>query len=456
METVSARPLARLGAVIAALLVVLGLCAPSALATNAASATVGHVTIRKAGWDPWSVACASVAVPFPPTQLIGSAACGKKLLDKAAPEVGKKVIEGATSALKPIADDIAKFTGDMVKTGMTWWLMTPSVRIEDTGVLGDPKKEGAGSSLSLHAVMLGIGTLIAVLLTMFQGMRMIIQRKGQPLLQVLQGLLINIMVNAVGVAVIDSLLVASDKLTQTIMNIGFADHDAPERMVAMLLPAAANPGAVMLMALVVFLVGGAQVVLLFLRQAAIPFQALLLPIAGSGQIGGDNTRQWLPRLITTILTIICYKPMAAVIICVGFIEFQHGNGIIDWLRGCVTLMLSVFALKGLLSLFAPLGMAVGGGGGAGGGLAGGLMGMISSAGAGEMTSGGSGAQGASGGSGGDGGSGGGSGSPSPSRGGSSAQDQAAYMDRNGPSGGGEPDAAAQAETASQTSSTVPA
>ncbi|WP_260222840.1 hypothetical protein [Streptomyces noursei] len=184
--------------------------------------------------------------------------------------------------------------------------MTPSVRIEDTGVLGDPKKEGAGSSLSLHAVMLGIGTLIAVLLTMFQGMRMIIQRKGQPLLQVLQGLLINIMVNAVGVAVIDSLLVASDKLTQTIMNIGFADHDAPERMVAMLLPAAANPGAVMLMALVVFLVGGAQVVLLFLRQAAIPFQALLLPIAGSGQIGGDNTRQWLPRLITTILTIICY------------------------------------------------------------------------------------------------------------------------------------------------------
>ncbi|MER6845809.1 hypothetical protein [Streptomyces platensis] len=449
MQTASARLPARLGAALAALLAVLGLCAPSAVAATTSHTT--SVAVKKAGWDPWSIACASAAIPFPPAQMVGTAACGKKLLDKAAPEVGKKVVEGAASAFKPFADDVAKFTGDMIKTGMTWWLMTPSVRIEDTGVLGDPKK-AAGSSLSLHAVMLGVGTLIAVLLTMFQGMRMIMQRKGQPFVQVLQGLLVNVLVNAVGVAVIDSLLVASDQLTKTIIGIGFNDHSAPERMVAMLLPAMADPGAVLLMALVVFLVGGAQVVLLFLRQAAIPFQALLLPIAGSGQVGAENTRQWLPRLITTILTVICYKPMAAVIISVGFIEMQHGNGIVDWLRGVVTLVLSVFALKGLMSLFAPIGMAMGGGAG-GGGLAGGLMGMASSMGASAMTSGGSGAEGASGGDGGSGGSGGGSGS-SPSRGGSSAQDQAAYMDKNGP-GGGE-SSGAQTEAASETAASVPA
>ncbi|MGW1839632.1 hypothetical protein [Streptomyces sp. NPDC002067] len=438
------------------MLAVLGLCAPSATAVETAGAPTVRAAALKKPWDPWSVACASSLLPIPGAQ-VGAIGCAKKVADKAVPEVGKKVVEGAANALKPMADDVKKFTADMVKTGISWWLMTPSVSIKETGVIGDPDKKGSASALSLHAVLMGIGIMIAVLLTMLQGFRMILQRSGKPFVQIVKGLLVNVMVNAVGVAVFDSLIVASDKLTKTIMAIGFADNDAPERIVGMLLPASVTaPGAVMLMALVVFLIGGAQVVLLFLRQAAIPFQALLLPIAGSGQIGGENTQQWLPRLITAMLTIICYKPMAAVIMCVGFIEIQHGNGIVDWLRGCVTLVLSVFALKSLMSLFAPLGMAVGGGSGAAGGLAGGLMGMVSAAGASEMTS-GSGGGGGSGGSGGAGGSGGSGGSSGGAGGGdhSSAQNQAAYMDRNGPSSTDAEAGAAESGTASEAAA-VPA
>src|SRR5690606_33538131 len=120
----------------------------------------------------------------------------------------------------------------------TWWLMTDSVQVKDTGVLGDPDQPNDPTkSLSLHALMVGIGAGIATLLVMIQGIRMIIQRKGAPLAQIFQGLLLNVVVSAAGVGVIDALLIASDQLTKAILYVGFGgDTDVPARMAALLLP----------------------------------------------------------------------------------------------------------------------------------------------------------------------------------------------------------------------------
>src|SRR5690606_29917557 len=120
---------------------------------------------------------------------------------------------------------------------------------------------------------------IATLLVMIQGIRMIIQRKGAPLAQIFQGLLLNVVVSAAGVGVIDALLIASDQLTKAILYVGFGgDTDVPARMAALLLPSIGNPMGLLTIALIALIVSGVQVVMLFLRQAAIPIQALLLPI----------------------------------------------------------------------------------------------------------------------------------------------------------------------------------
>ncbi|XYC23668.1 hypothetical protein ACSHXC_43420, partial (plasmid) [Streptomyces sp. HUAS TT7] len=188
--------------------------------------------------------------------------------------------------------------------------------------------------------------------------------------------------------------------------------NVPDRIVKILIPAAIeNPMGVLVIALTVLAVGGIQLVMLFLRQASIPIQALLLPIAGAGQLGGESSRQWLPRLFTAIMVVIIYKPMAALIMAVGFTEMANGSGIVDFIRGVVTLALSVIALKSLLALFAPLGMSMGNAVSSGGGFAG----ALSLAGS---------ALGASLGS-----RGGGGGSST------SAADHAKHMDRNGPGGG---------------------
>ncbi|WP_344458412.1 hypothetical protein, partial [Actinomadura kijaniata] len=66
-------------------------------------------------------------------------------------------------------------------------------------------------------------------------------------------------------------------------------------------------------------------------------------------------------MITSGLVIVAYKPMLAVIMCVGFVEFGESATLAEWLRGCATLILAILAPAPLTKVFAPFGAAVGGG-----------------------------------------------------------------------------------------------
>ncbi|MFJ2110795.1 hypothetical protein ACIOEX_02510 [Streptomyces sp. NPDC087850] len=441
----------RLVSIVGALFLLLGLAAAPAAAMPAEAKTAVPATAPQVmpAWD-WigTVKCGAFLLPNAPKRPGGAVECVKQAV-KGVEKTGEVVKDGASAATKALANTVigdaaksmAEFAGEFMRVTFGWWLMTDSVQIKDSGVLGDPDQPNDPTkSLSLHALMVGIGAGIATILVMFQGIKMTIQRKGAPLAQIIQGLLINVVVSAAGVGIIDALLIASDQLTKAILYVGFGGGtDVPARMAAIMLPAIGNPMGLLVVALISLLVGGVQVVMLFLRQAAIPIQALLLPIAGAGQVGGDSSRQWLPRLFTAIMVIITYKPMAALIISVGFTEMAYGNGIIDFVRGVVTLVLSVIALKSLMALFAPLGMSMGSAVAAGGGL-GGALSMVGSAMGSQM-----------GGAGGDGGGAGGGGG-----GGSSAASHAADMERSGPaSSGGEGDSSEGSGAIQQASGSVP-
>ncbi|MGK5631299.1 hypothetical protein [Streptomyces sp. URMC 123] len=369
----------------ASLLVLVSLSAPAATAAPAAPAVARPAAVAPAAlpagfWD--SVCGASWGM---------SAACATvKEVKKKTKEAFVETLESTT--VKPIAQALADFTATTLRETLTWWLTMKSVQIKDSGVTTvkapecqkpekatdgeqeqDPRCKGSAgasfNSVSLQAIMFGIGVMIATLLTIIQGIRTAIRRKGTPLLEAVQGLMVAVLVSAIGITVIDALLVASDTLTEAILDVSFGGRQhAPDVIVKVLLPALENPMGMIVIAAIVLLVGLCQVVLLFLRQAAVPIQGLLLPIAAAGQVGGSSTRQWLPRLATAIMTVIVYKPMAAVILSVGFLEMSNAPTMVDWTRGVVTLVLSVFALKALISIFSPLGVAMTGGGSGGAGL----------------------------------------------------------------------------------------
>lgn len=333
---------------------------PSAVQT-AQTGIFGDLLCRSTG-----SAFRSKGIPFPTEMLCSDK--GRKVVKESAKLAYKKLENSLFGELAKAARD---FAGDIVKTGLTWWLVTPSVRLGDTGLFGATGDEPL-SDAGLHAMMLGIGQLIAVLLVLFQAINTMIRRKGAPFADAMKGLAINAFLAAVGLTILNSLLIASDKVTEGILTAGFGEDkgDIADTAVKILLPTLGNPFGILAIAVIVLLIGLIQLLLNFLRQAAIPILALLLPIAGSGQIGGQNSRQWLPRLCTMILTIICYKPAAALILTVGFVQAGNASTIVDWFRGVVTLALSIIALPAMMKLFAPIGLTMSSSAGGSGGFAG--------------------------------------------------------------------------------------
>lgn len=233
----------------------------------------------------------------------------------------------------------------------------------DDKTLPDVAASNQISTVKVQGVMLGVGALVAAILTFFQAMRTAFTRKGAPLLEALRGLLIMAAHVAFAITLLDSLLIASDALTKAIIDSSLG-RDLGMRMfqVLTLSTAVLGPVPVIMFGVIIFIVGLLQLATLFFRQAAIPVLAMLFPVAAAAQVGGQTSRQLLVRLWAALFAIVLYKPLAALIFVVGFLEVGNGRGFWDVVRGLVTLLLAVIALPMLMRVLQPIvGQAVGDG-----------------------------------------------------------------------------------------------
>jgi hypothetical protein len=250
----------------------------------------------------------------------------------------------AGSALEELAAGFTEGAESLLRGVFGWWLGTPSVSVEDSGVL------------ALQGVLLGVAAAVGVALVCVQGIRLVLTRRGAPLAELVQGAIVAAFVVAAGVAVLDLALVAADDLADTILAAAFGGtDDVVERMAQVLFAGGIGSAALALVfAVIVIVVGLAQAVLLFLRQAAIPLLALLFPLVAAGQLGPASTRRWLPAVVGAALAIVVYKPLVALVLAAGFLEIGEGNTVVDVIRGFTTLALSVIALPALLRVFTPV------------------------------------------------------------------------------------------------------
>lgn len=267
--------------------------------------------------------------------------------------VGGKLVSASTGAvssafsgwLESLAHDTAEAAVNVMTSTLGWWLRTPSVQIRSSGVL------------AMQGFMLAVAAVVGVACVVVQGIRMALSRKGKPFVEVVTGTFVAAAVIAAGVGAIDAALRASDVVAGAIIGQFFPSSDVlVQRMTdTMLGPGIEAQGAALLFAfaLVVLAVGLFQAVSLFLRQSAIPLLGLMLPVAAAGQLGPAATRAWLPRVVNVVVAIVLYKPLVALLLAAGFAEIDFGSTVLDAVRGMVCLVLSAFALKWMLKVFAP-------------------------------------------------------------------------------------------------------
>lgn len=277
--------------------------------------------------------------------------------EKAVKEAWKAVWESVLGDIIKTAEDVTKW---VIKKVLTFALLGPSVDLEGTGLWG--------GKATLAGMLVWLGLVIAVAGVIWNVAKMAVTGQAKHAGRAMAGWVENIFLSALGVSLFAFLLVLGDALSAGLVNATFEDDgQAYERIVAVLLPTAvANPITMLCVVGFLLLIGFIQMIMIFLRQSAIPIICLLIPVAAGGRTGGEATRKWAPTLITTGMVVVAYKPMLAVIICTGFAEFGHSKTLVEWLRGCATLVLAVLAPGPLTKIFAPFGAAVGGGMSAGG------------------------------------------------------------------------------------------
>ncbi|MGN9763084.1 hypothetical protein [Streptomyces sp. SD31] len=286
--------------------------------------------------------------------LTGSGLCDKvgDVGEKAVKEAWKAVWESVLGDVINSAADVVKW---VIKKVLTVALLGPSVDLEGTGLWG--------GKATLAGMLVWLGLVIAAFGMMWQLGKMALTGQVKHAGRAMAGWVENTFLSALGVSMFALALAAGDALTAGMVDATFNDDGkAYETIVAVMVPAAiSNPITMLCIVAVLLLIGFIQLVLVFMRQSAVPLICLLLPVAGGGRAGGDATRQWAPKLITSGLVIVAYKPMLGFIICVGFAEFGHSQTLAEWLRGCATLVLGILAPGPLTRIFAPFGAAVGGG-----------------------------------------------------------------------------------------------
>ncbi|MEU2757295.1 hypothetical protein [Streptomyces albidoflavus] len=280
-----------------------------------------------------------------------------------ATEMGVK--KAWASVWESIVGDIIRACVDgvkwLIKKTMTFALQGPTINLEETGLFE--------ADATLAGMLVWLGWVIAAFGVMWQLGRMAVSGQSKYAGRALLGWFENMAVTAVGVGLMALLIVGTDRATKGLVDLTFdsANNAHADIATTMVLGATAaslggfNPMLIGGAVLVVLILGFITMAILFLRDIAIPIQALLLPIAGGGRTGGETTQKWLPKLCAASLSVIFSKFLIAVILCAGFAGMDGATSLVAWFRGAVTYGLACAAPFMLMKFFQPLGMAVGSG-----------------------------------------------------------------------------------------------
>jgi hypothetical protein len=259
------------------------------------------------------------------------------------------------SVLNDMVAQVARGAADLVVEASTWWATTDSV---------DPRDSAVIAAQDATRWIAGVVLVGAVLV---QAIRLIVSRKGEPLVMVVTGLLRFAVVSALGLTTLQLALQASDALAAQLLS------DAANNFALFMVDALTAPGdnlfITLILAVVAAILSLVQWVLMALRQAGLLVLAAMLPLAASGSLT-RSTRGWLDRLLVWLLAIVVYKPAAAFIYFIGFSYLSSPSSnapgsISTQIAGIMVLLLAVVAMPVLLKFFAWSSVQVGGAGSGG-------------------------------------------------------------------------------------------
>ncbi len=198
----------------------------------------------------------------------------------------------------------------------------------------------------ISAVMVAVGVV-------WQSLRIIWNKNGEPLAQLIKSTAIFIFVAGSGLGLVQAGSFAADELTRSFLQAdGFSVIDTFENV------GFASPARlfVLLFGMVPFaLVMGYIWVVTWAKDILVVVASGALVLAASGQFFGFS-REWLNKLVGTLVATLLYKPGIAFVLSLG-LEIIRSGGVIGLILGPLITIAGVWAAKPLLKVFTSINYA---------------------------------------------------------------------------------------------------
>ncbi|GLY33409.1 hypothetical protein [Kineosporia sp. NBRC 101731] len=259
----------------------------------------------------------------------------------------------ATSAWESVCQSFAEAATTLLKAFAKAFAAFPDVNPLSDGVKG------------VYAISLGIAIVVGGALFLWQVARTVITHEGAPFAYALVGLGKALLAFLATLTVTSAAVMASNDLTDWIINASFEDIDGLQEKIATVFTFE-GPGQSASLVLILALIGIILTLVLWfellLSSAAVAVLIGTSPIAASGQIS-EATKAWWPKLVSATIQLILLKPVIALVFAVGFGVTGEADDLGTLLAGMMILLLSVLAWPAIARFFTFAQVSVGGGAG---------------------------------------------------------------------------------------------
>lgn len=251
----------------------------------------------------------------------------------------------------PFADAMREGAAWVMAATLGWWVFVPSLDVATSPAV---VIRGYVAWLSLAVATGGV---------MWQAILLMVSRRPDPLLDIGRGLFALVLWAAIGIAAPAAALRAGDAFSTWVL-LKAADGDPATRLMSLAqLTGVNSSGAVIVLGLLLMLAGLAQAVVMVFREGAVVVLAGVVVLAAAGSLTAA-TRSWLPRVLSWMLALIAYKPVAALVYATAVVLMGDDQDPRTVLVGLTMMLLAIIALPALMRFFSwtTSGIASGGGG----------------------------------------------------------------------------------------------
>jgi hypothetical protein len=289
-------------------------------------------------------------------------------------QAGAAIEDAANDSIKNMAKAIADAVGQTVQTLGTFWVHvgTPDLTAAPAGSTASDPVLFLQNSLYFWTASL------AVLSVLVGAAKMVIERRGAPLRDLVRSLATLVVVSGAGVAAVGFLTIAADQFSAWIIQSSTDGTSFNENITSLLALSATSPiGSIMiiLLGLIAILASVMQIVLMIVRGGLLVILTGIFPTAAAFT-NTEAGKGWFQKCTAWLIAFILYKPAAAIVYATAFQLSgskifgnvgdgkDFGSALLTTVTGLALMIIALFAMPALMRFVTPMVGAVAGGGGA--------------------------------------------------------------------------------------------